>query len=92
MVKTIKALFTSNVFFSLLRPSQNVEEYKIFPEIRIIGPEPGSVISELTLLSAIVTDSVGVEKVDFIINDSLLFAGKNSDSLYNYRMEYFKVY
>ena len=84
MVKKLLKYWLLLTFFFHCSDPENVEEYKIFPEIRIIGPEPGSVISELTLLSAIVTDSVGVEKVDFIINDSLLFAGKNSDSLYNY--------
>ena len=81
--KLLKYLLLLTLSFQCSDP-ENIEEYEIFPEITIIKPEPGSVVSELTLLSAIVIDSIGVEKVDFIINDSLFFTGKNSDSLYNY--------
>ncbi len=84
MYKKLLKCWLLLTFFFNCSITEEVEDYKVFPEIRIVKPEPGSVISQLTLLSAIVSDSMGVEKVDFIINDSLVFTGEKSDSLYNY--------
>ena len=48
------------------------------PEVYIIAPVTGSVVGEVVSILAYAEDNEGIDRVEFLINDTLSYIGKKN--------------
>ncbi|MFO7807612.1 MAG: Ig-like domain-containing protein [Candidatus Moraniibacteriota bacterium] len=64
---------TADHTITIIKPGETSEESdETAPEISIISPSEGDEVSGTIEISADATDNVGVDKVDFLVNDSII--------------------
>jgi len=73
----VRVVFLSTLYFSCSGPDLKEIPDLTPPSIELLNPIPGQVISDDIVISTLVNDEFGVERVEFFIDDSLL----STDSL-----------
>ena len=70
--------------FSYFRCSEppKVDKDTTPPEVNILAPVTGSVVGEVVSILAYAEDNEGIDGVEFLINDTLLYIGEKIDTLY----------
>ena len=71
------------VFISLdCSEPPKVEKDTTPPDVYILTPATGSVVSEMVIITAYAEDNEGIDRVELLINDTLAYLGERVDTLY----------
>ena len=71
------------VFISLdCSEPPKVEKDTTPPDVYILTPATGSVVSELVIITAYAEDNEGIDRVELLINDTQAYLGERVDTLY----------
>tara|TARA_B100000686_G_scaffold355374_1_gene473878 strand:+ start:17676 stop:18965 length:1290 start_codon:yes stop_codon:yes gene_type:complete len=69
------------IFLDCSEPNKELKD-TIAPEVYILNPITGAVISELTSITAYASDNIGIKKVEFLINDTISYLADTVDTVY----------
>ena len=79
--RIVKALFFTTIFIAVILTNctKAVEVDNEPPNVIIINPEHGAIISEPVIIDVVVTDNEGIGKVDFYIDSLLIKSDEESE-------------
>lgn len=82
-MKKYSILLAIQLFISLdcSEPSKELNDTTP-PEIHIVTPSSDSLVKELVTIMAYAKDNTGIQKVEFLINDTLSYLAEKLDTLY----------